>query len=652
MKCVCLVDKLWISDEGEAVTLYFSDGADDDDDKDRGAGSGETCPSGREQSCPVESTVTCPGGQSGETEDDTNKDRGAQSGEIYPSDKGTDEPGEKLLHSDDHQVDGLLALLPTRSVANSPNTSPVTDEPDSRLKAHGPQADGLLESNAQQPSRAKVGPEEKVDKLIDGGFIMDCGDVETIESDKDTADVEMTEKETLACLKDSSLLQQQLTKPMTQSLKDLSTKPTSSSNSYVGKIGEGVKSGDGEVDGNVYSVFEKPAPLTKKRAAAFASSELDRYLAKHNNLQKHCTKGDPLDMTSKTNSYLEKDVLQVDGITFVSFPTREMLKMHITQKKETVRYVDTATMLQQKWGSNDAKVEPTPASAIVSPVWQKTDDVRKIKGWKKRLLSTDDSAAPAVEVTVSCKSEKLHWKSEEKLVRMLTAEQLKDMGLMLKHKRRRHTPYTQSKHHTTTAAPPGDVAESSSTSNVINISQEEYPTNYGDIEYDSLGEKHPSVGKIYGRKSDGKFAPKRRKDKSENSRKRLKTYSGLLTGSPSSVKKFQTMLDRKNLSVGLSSKFCSNIETAQKFRIVDNQLTIASDTEEEPGMTQHKMDSERSENVPEGLRRLETVELTRSMALKAVSSLMQPPRALCKKPGECLPIRMKHTEWGWVAYNL
>jgi len=164
--------------------------------------------------------------------------------------------------------------------------------------------------------------------------------------------------------------------------------------------------------------------------------------------------------------------------------------------------------------------------------------------------------------------------------------------------------------------------------------QSRHSVNYGDTELKGAGDRNPYVIKIFGRKSDGKFAPKRKTDESRSIRKKQKVYSGLLSGSPSSVQKFQTMLDRKNLSVGLSSKFCSDLETSHKFRIIDNQL-IASESDPDSWVTvaHQRRESDASE-LPESLRRLEAVTLTHPMVLAAVATVQQPPRVPCKKPGE------------------
>ena len=431
----------------------------------------------------------------------------------------------------------------------------------------------------------KSGREEKIQPAMEGVDV-DCIAAETVASGEISSDVEMKEGKSPACMR------QLMTEAVVYSWSESSVKATPGSPTKTAdKTREGVESRGGD---SAYSVFEKPAPLTKKRAAAFASNELDRYLSKHGELQQ-ITKGGRTETPRKTSDQSDKDVVQIEGITFTSFRMMGMLRRHVALEKETVRHIDTATMLQQKWGSTvdkaappQANVEPAPPQASVEAAppqanapltTHKTDDIHKIKGWKKRLLSTDDNTAAGVEVTVSCKSEKLHWRSQEKLIKMLSSDQLKEMGLKLKQKRRRHTPYTQSKRH---ASPPA-----------------------GNLE------------------SDAKTTPQTMQE----------CYSGLLNGSPSSISKFHAMLDRKNLSIGLSSKFCDKIATAQSFRIVDNQL-LSGTSERDESVAPPRTDSESSETLPQGLRVLEAVVLTRAMALEAVSSLQQPPRGPCKKPGE------------------
>ena len=568
--------------------------------------------------CPVEGKVT-----SGHDNDQPGSEVNCL------SDQPNDEPKEEQPCTSTHLADDDVTdgPLPTCATADGPHADgPLPDKsegPDDGgipLNDDGPQTTVPPVNDVHHPTSGKA-EEREEEPLTDVG----CDDIETVESDDSTM---TTEKETFDLSKHSSVSQIETTTPVTHVQKD-SIMDTASTSNLSTDISGREDARSGHSNENVYSLFEKPAPLTKKRAAAFASTDLDRYLAKHSDLQQPLLpKGDKVETSGKTNVSLEKEVTEIDGITFTSFPTREMLRTHIAQEKQRVWYIDTATMLQQKWGSGDTKAEPAPVNANASSGWQKTDDVRKIKGWKKRLLSTDADAASAVEVTVSCKSERLHWRSEEKLVKMLTPEQLKDMGLKLKHKRRRHMPYTQSKHHVTSDQSMVTLSDMS------HDQQHRHSVNYGDTELKGAADRNPYVVKIFGRKSDGKFAPKRKTDEGRSHRKKQKVYSGLLSGSPSSVQKFQTMLDRKNLSVGLSSKFCSDLETTHKFRIIDNQL-IASDGDADAWVTvaHQRRESDASE-LPESLRRLDAVTLTPPMVLAAVATVQQPPRVPCKKPGE------------------
>ncbi|KAJ8297923.1 hypothetical protein KUTeg_024454 [Tegillarca granosa] len=71
---------------------------------------------------------------------------------------------------------------------------------------------------------------------------------------------------------------------------------------------------------------------------------------------------------------------------------------------------------------------------------QKTSDITKIKGWKNKYGNAEELAeATGLPLT---KSGKIHWRTEERLLKNLNSQELKEIGLNLKKKRRKNLIFT------------------------------------------------------------------------------------------------------------------------------------------------------------------------------------------------------------------
>lgn len=82
-----------------------------------------------------------------------------------------------------------------------------------------------------------------------------------------------------------------------------------------------------------------------------------------------------------------------------------------------------------------AKEQESPGS-IRGKTPKKTSDITQIKGWKHKFGADDDS------LDMKANMGKLHWRTEERLLRNHDPEKLKQMGLELKKKRRKNLVFT------------------------------------------------------------------------------------------------------------------------------------------------------------------------------------------------------------------
>ncbi|KAL3879041.1 hypothetical protein ACJMK2_031355 [Sinanodonta woodiana] len=185
----------------------------------------------------------------------------------------------------------------------------------------------------------------------------------------------------------------------------------------------------------------------------------------------------------------EPDFDEVNGLLFISFPTKNALNAHLeveskvqwATSEETMLGVSRINRLKEKaktLGSSakitelkmeedvtgtlremhkcaekyrrifrrelefilEAKAKTIPHQ-VKSPT--KTSDITKIKGWKNKFTNVEElQSATGLSFT---DSGKLHWKTEEKLVKKLDPSNAKKIGLDLKKKRRKYFAFTKRK---------------------------------------------------------------------------------------------------------------------------------------------------------------------------------------------------------------
>ncbi|XP_033743004.1 uncharacterized protein LOC117329256 [Pecten maximus] len=186
---------------------------------------------------------------------------------------------------------------------------------------------------------------------------------------------------------------------------------------------------------------------------------------------------------------LEPDFDEVDGMVFVSFPSEETLSAHIEVERKTRIGKNENLLLgisrlrnlrkkrehiQMKYNKRIHRLKALKAQGQMnqnlrgmhkalekyqklyrtelymilksknkdvnfkSP--QKTSDITKIKGWKKKFGNTEQ-LAEATGLPIS-QAGKLHWRTEARLLKNLKPDELKEIGLNLKKKRRKNLVFT------------------------------------------------------------------------------------------------------------------------------------------------------------------------------------------------------------------
>ncbi|KAK3597500.1 hypothetical protein CHS0354_041920 [Potamilus streckersoni] len=187
----------------------------------------------------------------------------------------------------------------------------------------------------------------------------------------------------------------------------------------------------------------------------------------------------------------EPDFDEVNGLLFISFPTKNALDAHLEVERkvqwatseQTMLGVSRINRLKEKAKSlgSSAKItelkmegdiegnlrgmhkcaekykrifsrelelileakEKTNTHQVMIRSPTKTSDITKIKGWKNKFSNVEElQSATGLSFT---ESGKLHWKTEEKLVKKLDPSNAKKIGLDLKKKRRKYFAFTKRK---------------------------------------------------------------------------------------------------------------------------------------------------------------------------------------------------------------
>ena len=167
------------------------------------------------------------------------------------------------------------------------------------------------------------------------------------------------------------------------------------------------------------------------------------------------------------------DFDDVEGLTFMSFASEEALQAHLFAEEKAHLGVYDIPLLkaykerlgsigfnknapkylrdrERKFRSYEkifikelGRVEKQVYADAVGKSPTKTNDITKIKGWKKKFVSTDDVQEQMSGVG------KLHWKTEDSLLKRMSQQELKEKGLALKKKRRKLRRFTHKKSCTT-----------------------------------------------------------------------------------------------------------------------------------------------------------------------------------------------------------
>ncbi|XP_063415714.1 uncharacterized protein LOC134697387 isoform X2 [Mytilus trossulus] len=184
----------------------------------------------------------------------------------------------------------------------------------------------------------------------------------------------------------------------------------------------------------------------------------------------------------------DPDFDEIDGVLFMSFPSKNALKAHVEVERRTKLGTDENMLLgmtrmrnmRRKQGYILSKYNKKVGNKVLkdkdnisqnlrgmhktlakyqrlykqelqwldSPndegiFMNKTSDITKIKGWKNKVDNvTDDVENAKAEIE---NGGKLHWRTEARLAKNLRPDELKEHGLNIKKKRRKNIIYTQRK---------------------------------------------------------------------------------------------------------------------------------------------------------------------------------------------------------------
>lgn len=251
-------------------------------------------------------------------------------------------------------------------------------------------------------------------------------------------------------------------------------------------------------------VLLKPEREVRDSLSAFHSEYLDNFLIHQNSVEADNEDDEDDDeeeedenedddenlddnMSDMSMDENEPDFEEIDGILFMSFPSKNALNAHVHVERRTKLGTDENMLLgmarmrnlrrkqgyllskyNKKVGNEFFKKQDNISQNLrgmhktlakyqrlykqelywldhpqdcSSSSRQKTNDITKIKGWKNKVGSVNDDVEQAKAEIEN--GGKLHWRTEARLAKNLKPDELKEIGL--KRKRRKNIIYTQRK---------------------------------------------------------------------------------------------------------------------------------------------------------------------------------------------------------------
>lgn len=250
------------------------------------------------------------------------------------------------------------------------------------------------------------------------------------------------------------------------------------------------------------NILTKPEQEVKDKLSAFSSPALESFLQKQTVIDNEAD-GEEDDDDDEEDENIneidydddsdvsmdehEPDFDEIDGVLFMSFPSKNALKAHVQVERRTKLGTDENLLLgmtrmrnmRRKQGYIMSKYNKKVGNKFFKDqdninqnlrgmhktlakyqrlykqelYWlqnpdddatmSKTNDITKIKGWKNKVGNvTDDVELAKAEIE---NGGKLHWRTEARLAKNLRPDELKEYGLNIKKKRRKNMIYTQRK---------------------------------------------------------------------------------------------------------------------------------------------------------------------------------------------------------------
>ena len=261
------------------------------------------------------------------------------------------------------------------------------------------------------------------------------------------------------------------------------------------------------------AVLKLPEKETSDKHCAFISHELEDYLKPYQQVEHSVKSHDTKDIPDKemeqsvpfekqsseisTESVAEAtnigpDFDEIDDFLFMSFASEEAMDAHIELEKKLDWLDDTNLKRMAHFMNKETtqEAETTPSKSphgkqslrgvpgriakyhkmlkqgqevilkakenrvpvnLRTKTPEKTADITKIKGWKKKYASTEE-LQKATGLHFS-EAGKLHWRTEERILKQLEPDDVKEIGLDIKKKRRKLVHYTKRKGDSKTERP-------------------------------------------------------------------------------------------------------------------------------------------------------------------------------------------------------